>query len=80
MLLIDYGYPRHEYYHPQRDQGALLCHYRHRSHEDPFFYPGLQDITASVDFSALAQVASEHGLRLGRLYQPGPFPHRLRPG
>ena len=64
LLLIDYGYPRHEYYHPQRDRGTLLCHYRHRSHEDPFFYPGLQDITASVDFSALAQAAPEHGLRL----------------
>ena len=64
MLLIDYGYPRHEYYHPQRNMGTLLCHYRHRSHEDPFFYPGLQDITASVDFSALAQAAPEHGLRL----------------
>ena len=64
MLLIDYGYPRHEYYHPQRDQGTLLCHYRHRSHEDPFFYPGLQDITASVDFSALAQAAPENGLQL----------------
>ena len=64
MLLIDYGYPRHEYYHPQRDRGALLCHYRHRAHEDPFFYPGLQDITASVDFSALAQAALENGLRL----------------
>ena len=64
MLLLDYGYPRHEYYHPQRDRGTLLCHYRHRAHEDPFFYPGLQDITASVDFSALAQSAPEHGLQL----------------
>jgi SAM-dependent MidA family methyltransferase len=73
MLLIDYGYPRHEYYHPQRDRGTLLCHYRHRSHEDPFFYPGLQDITASVDFSALAQVASEHGLRLAGYTSQGHF-------
>lgn len=64
MLLIDYGYPRHEYYHPQRDRGTLLCHYRHRSHEDPFFYPGLQDITASVDFTALAQSAMESGMQL----------------
>ena len=64
MLLIDYGYPRHEYYHPQRDRGTLLCHYRHHSHEDPFFYPGLQDITASVDFSALALAAPENELRL----------------
>ncbi len=64
ILLIDYGYPRREYYHPQRDRGALVCHYRHRSHDEPFFYPGLQDISASVDFSALAQAAQESGLRL----------------
>ena len=64
MLLIDYGYPRHEYYHPQRDTGSLLCHYRHRAHEDPFHYPGLQDITASVDFTAVAQAALENDLQL----------------
>ena len=64
MLIIDYGYPRHEYYHPQRRAGTLLCHYRHRAHADPFFYPGLQDITASVDFSALAQAALDSGLGL----------------
>ena len=64
MLLIDYGYPRYEYYHPQRDRGTLLCHYRHRSHDNPFFYPGLQDMTASVDFTALAQAALERGLQL----------------
>ena len=64
ILIIDYGYPRHEYYHPQRDAGTLLCHYRHRAHADPFFYPGLQDITASVDFSALAQAALNSELEL----------------
>ena len=64
MLLIDYGYPRQEYYHPQRDRGTLLCHYRHRFHDDPFFYPGLQDITASVDFTALAQAALDNGMQL----------------
>ena len=64
MLLIDYGYPRYEFYHPQRDRGTLLCHYRHRSHDNPFFYPGLQDITASVDFTALAQSAMENGMQL----------------
>ena len=64
MLLIDYGYPRQEYYHPQRDGGTLLCHYRHRFHDDPFFYPGLQDITASVDFTALAQSALDNGMQL----------------
>ena len=63
-LLIDYGYPRHEYYHPQRDGGTLLCHYRHRAHDDPFHYPGLQDITASVDFTAVAEAALDSGLQL----------------
>jgi len=57
MLLIDYGYPRVEYYHPERSDGTLLCHYRHRVHTDPFLYPGLQDITASVDFTAVAEAA-----------------------
>ena len=57
ILLIDYGYPRREYYHPQRTDGTLLCHYRHRVHADPLLLPGLQDITASVDFSAVADAA-----------------------
>ena len=61
-LLIDYGFPRHEYYHPQRDRGTLMCHYRHRAHDDPFVYPGLQDITAHVDFTAVAERAVEAGL------------------
>jgi SAM-dependent MidA family methyltransferase len=57
MLLIDYGYPRHEYYHPQRSSGTLMCHYRQRAHNDPFLWPGLQDITAHVDFTAVAEAA-----------------------
>jgi SAM-dependent MidA family methyltransferase len=64
LLLVDYGFPRHEYYHPQRAMGTLMCHYRHRAHGDPFFYPGLQDVTAHVDFSALAQAAREGGLEV----------------
>ena len=64
MLLIDYGYPGYEFYHPQRDRGTLLCHYRHRSHDNPFCYPGLQDITASVDFTALARAGLDNGLQL----------------
>ena len=64
VLLIDYGYPRHEYYHPQRSDGTLLCHYRHHVHADPFFYPGLQDITASVDFTAVAEAAVTSGLQV----------------
>ncbi|ACT49496.1 class I SAM-dependent methyltransferase [Methylovorus glucosotrophus] len=62
VLLIDYGFPRHEYYHPQRQQGTLMCHYRHHAHTDPFLYPGLQDITAHVDFTRIAESAMQQGL------------------
>jgi SAM-dependent MidA family methyltransferase len=62
MLLIDYGFPRHEFYHPQRQQGTLMCHYRHRAHDNPFTHIGLQDITAHVDFTAMAEAASTAGL------------------
>jgi SAM-dependent MidA family methyltransferase len=54
LLFIDYGFPRAEYYHPQRSMGTLRVHYRHHSLDDPFFHPGLADITAHVDFTALA--------------------------
>lgn len=60
-LFIDYGHPRPAYYHPQRDRGTLRCHYRHRHHDDPFHLPGLQDITAHVDFSAVAEAATAAG-------------------
>lgn len=62
MIFVDYGYSGHEYYHPQRSDGTLLCHYRHHVHADPFSYIGLQDITASVDFTAVAQAAVNAGL------------------
>lgn len=62
LLFVDYGFPAREFYHPQRTQGTLMCHYRHRAHSDPFYLPGLQDITAHVDFSAIAAAASEEGL------------------
>ncbi len=61
-LFTDYGYSRREYYHPQRTAGTLACHYRHHWHADPFFLPGLQDITAWVDFSAAARAATAAGL------------------
>ncbi|VAX10379.1 SAM-dependent methyltransferase, MidA [hydrothermal vent metagenome] len=64
VLLIDYGYPRSEYYHPQRSMGTLLCHYRHRAHDDPFILPGLQDITAHVDFTAVAKAGLDAGFKL----------------
>ena len=64
VLLLDYGFAAPEYYHPQRDQGTLMCHYRHRSHADPFLWPGLSDITAHVDFTALARAATAEGFSL----------------
>ena len=62
MLLIDYGYPRAEYYLPSRSHGTLLCYYRHQAHADPFAWPGLNDITAFVDFTAIAEAAHGAGL------------------
>lgn len=64
ILLIDYGFPRHEYYHAQRSAGTLMCHYRHYAHSDPFLYPGLQDITAHVDFTGVAEAGMANGLSL----------------
>jgi len=61
VLLIDYGYPVQEYYLDERDSGTLICHYQHRAHADPLWYPGLQDITAFVDFSAVAHAAVAAG-------------------
>jgi SAM-dependent MidA family methyltransferase len=63
-LLFDYGFPAHEYYLAQRAQGTLMCHYRHHAHGDPFYLPGLQDITAHVDFTAMARAALDAGLDL----------------
>lgn len=60
-LFIDYGFGRREYYHPQRRQGTLMCHYRQHAHTDPFFLPGLQDITVHVDFTAVAEAALQAG-------------------
>jgi SAM-dependent MidA family methyltransferase len=62
ILIIDYGFPQHEYYHSQRSMGTLMCHYKHYAHHDPFLYPGLQDITAHVDFTAIAEAASDVAL------------------
>lgn len=62
LLCIDYGFPAHEFFHSQRNRGTLMCHYRHQAHADPFLWPGLQDITAHVDFSAVARAGA--GLEL----------------
>jgi len=64
LLLIDYGLPRHELYHPQRGRGTLRCHYRQRMHEDPFWWPGLSDITTHVDFTAVAEAGFDAGLEV----------------
>jgi SAM-dependent MidA family methyltransferase len=71
-ILLDYGFPAHEYYLGQRATGTLMCHYRHHSHPDPFYYPGLQDVTAHVDFTAMALAAQEAGAEvLAYLNQAG---------
>lgn len=64
LLFIDYGFGAREYYHFQRSSGTLMCHYRHHAHDDPFFLVGLQDITAHVDFTAIAESAIDHGANL----------------
>ena len=64
VLWIDYGFPAAEYYLHQRDQGTLMCHYRHHAHAEPFFWPGLQDITAHIDFSAICRAGQLAGLEL----------------
>ena len=61
-ILVDYGFPAHEYYVDQRSTGTLMCHYRHHAHPEPFYLPGLQDITAHVDFTAMALAAQDGGL------------------
>jgi SAM-dependent MidA family methyltransferase len=61
LLLIDYGFPAGEYYHPQRDSGTLMAHYRHRVLADPLFLPGLVDLTAHVDFTAIARAGASAG-------------------
>lgn len=63
-IFIDYGYTRHDYYQPQRRDGTLICHYQHRAHDNPFKWPGLTDISASVDFTALAEAADLCGLEV----------------
>ncbi len=64
MLWIDYGFGAREYYHPQRHSGTLMCHYRHHAHADPFFLPGLQDLTAHVNFTDIAESGIDAGLEL----------------
>jgi len=72
-LFIDYGFPAAEYYHPQRCDGTLMCHYRHRAHADPFAWPGLTDITAHVDFTAMAAAGERSGLTVAGFTAQAPF-------
>jgi SAM-dependent MidA family methyltransferase len=65
LLVIDYGFPAPEYYHPQRTAGTLMTHYRHRSLDDPFLWPGLADLTAHVDFTAMAHAGVAAGMSVG---------------
>lgn len=64
VFIIDYGFPRHEYYHPERSRGTLMCHHQHRAHPDPLAYLGEQDITAHVDFTHVAEAAHEAGFHV----------------
>ena len=64
LLIVDYGFPRAEFYHHDRYQGTLMCHYRHYAHPDPFYLPGLQDITTHIDFTAMARAGIDSGLDL----------------
>ena len=64
VIIIDYGYEQGEYYHPDRSRGTLDCYYQHRSHSDPLIFPGLQDITAFIDFDACADAAEANGFEL----------------
>ena len=72
-LFIDYGFPAAEYYHPQRSEGTLMCHYRHRAHGDPFVWPGLTDITAHVDFTAMAEAGERAALHVAGFTAQAPF-------
>jgi SAM-dependent MidA family methyltransferase len=73
VLLIDYGYPRSAYYHAQRSSGTLMCHYQHRAHPDPLILPGLQDITAHIDFTAMADAALAADLEIAGFTTQGNF-------
>ena len=73
ILLIDYGCTRAEYYQPINHQGKLVCYFQHRPHDDPLLYPGIQDITTHVDFSLVADVFKQHGLRVAGYTNQGFF-------
>jgi len=73
VLIADYGYPRRERYSEERGRGTLACYYRHRAHDDAYRWPGLQDITAHVDFTAIAEAAAPSGLEFLGYASQGAF-------
>jgi SAM-dependent MidA family methyltransferase len=73
LIVVDYGFPRAEYYHPQRRQGTLMGHLRHRAHADPFLWPGLSDLTAHVDFTAIAEAGERAGLTVAGFASQAPY-------
>lgn len=73
VLLIDYGFPRHEYYHPDRNQGTLMCHYQHHAHPNPLIHVGEQDITAHVDFTHVAEAGQNAGFHVAGYTNQGSF-------
>ena len=73
LILLDYGFPQVEFYHPERCQGTLMCHYAHRSHPDPLVNPGQRDITSHVDFTRVAHAGQTHGLNLAGFSTQGAF-------
>ncbi len=73
VLLIDYGFPQHEYYHPDRHQGTLMCHYQHQAHPNPLAHPGEEDITAHVDFTHVADSALAAGFNVTGYTNQGAF-------
>ncbi len=73
VYLIDYGYPRHEYYSSERCMGTLMGYYRHRAIDDPLWYPGIQDLTAFVDFTHVAESALQHGFDVDGFTSQGIF-------
>ncbi len=73
LLFVDYGYVRREFYLPERDDGTLMAHYRHNAHNDPLWWPGLNDLTASVDFTALAEAGSHAGCQIAGYWSQAQF-------
>lgn len=73
IFICDYGYPKADYYHPQRNKGTLMCYYQQQGHADPLILQGLQDITAHVDFTLLAHTAVDNGLEVAGFQSQADF-------